>query len=95
MPTSARSPCIEQLLYRHTQGIGDVQQGRQTGNGVGCLNPLKMLLCNSNLFCQLFLGQSLLLSVIENVQANLGMIKDEKVQAALKEDMLELLLQVI
>lgn len=51
--------------------------------------------CLSDLTSALYLSEGGVKDCVLNIQANLGMIKDEKVQAALKEDMLELLLQVI
>ena len=51
--------------------------------------------CLSDLTSALYLSEGGVKDCVLNIQANLGMIKDEKVQAELKEDMLDLLLQVI
>ena len=51
--------------------------------------------CLSDLVSALYLSEGGVKDCVLNIQANLGMIKDEATQSALKEDMLELLLQVI
>ena len=51
--------------------------------------------CLSDLTSALYLSEGGVKDCVLNIQANLGLIKDEAVIAALKEDMLELLLQVI
>ena len=51
--------------------------------------------CLSDLTSALYLSEGGVKDCVLNIQATLGMIKDEKAQAELKEDMLALLLQVI
>lgn len=51
--------------------------------------------CLSDLTSALYLAEGGVKDCVLNIQANLGMIKDEATCSALKEDMLELLLQVI
>ena len=51
--------------------------------------------CLSDLTSALYLCEGGVKDCVLNIQANLGMIKDEKVCAALKENMLELLLKAI
>lgn len=51
--------------------------------------------CLSDLTSALYLAEGGVKDCVLNIQANLGMIKDEATRAALKEDMLDLLLQVI
>lgn len=51
--------------------------------------------CLSDLTSALYLAEGGVKDCVLNIQANLGMIKDEATRSALKEDMLELLLQVI
>lgn len=51
--------------------------------------------CHSDLSSALYLSQSGVKDCVLNIQANLGMIKDEAVKSAFKDDMLSLLLKVI
>lgn len=51
--------------------------------------------CYSDLSSALYLSQSGVKDCVLNIQANLGMIKDEAVKSAFKDDMLSLLLKVI
>ncbi len=51
--------------------------------------------CLSDLTSALYLAEGGVKDCVLNIQANLGMIKDEATRVALKEDMLDLLLQVI
>lgn len=51
--------------------------------------------CLSDLTSAIYLSEGGVKDCVLNIQANLGMIRDETVTAALKEDMLELLLQII
>lgn len=51
--------------------------------------------CLSDLTSALYLSETGLKDCVLNVNANLGMIKDEAVRAELKDDMLSLLLQAI
>lgn len=51
--------------------------------------------CLSDLTSALYLAEGGVKDCVLNIQTNLGMIKDEATRSALKEDMLELLLQVI
>lgn len=51
--------------------------------------------CLSDLTSALYLSEGGVKDCVLNIQANLGLIKNEATQAALKEDMLDLLLQVI
>ena len=51
--------------------------------------------CNSDLMSALYLSKGGIKDCVLNIQANLGLIKDENIKTALKEDMLDLLLQVI
>lgn len=51
--------------------------------------------CLSDLQSALYLSQSGVKDCVLNIQANLSLIKEESVQASLKEDMLSLLLKVI
>ena len=51
--------------------------------------------CASDLTSALYLCEGGVKDCVLNIQANLGMIKDEAVCASLKDDMLELLLQAI
>lgn len=51
--------------------------------------------CGSDLTSALYLSEGGVKDCVLNIQANLSLIKDEAVKAALKDDMLELLLQTI
>ena len=51
--------------------------------------------CLSDLTSALYLSEGGVKDCVLNIQANLSMIKDESVKAGLKEDMLNLLLQII
>ena len=51
--------------------------------------------CHYDLSSALYLYQSGVKDCVLNIQANLGMIKDEAVKSAFKDDMLSLLLKVI
>lgn len=51
--------------------------------------------CMSDLTSALYLSESGVKDCVLNIQANLGSIKNEETRAALKEDMLNLLLQIL
>lgn len=51
--------------------------------------------CLSDLTSALYLAEGGVKDCVLNIQANLGMIKDEAVKASLKDDMLSLLLKII
>lgn len=51
--------------------------------------------CKSDLVCALYLSEIGVKGCVLNIQANLNMIKDETICAALKDDMLKFLLEAI
>lgn len=80
---AARVPRDNALLNLRVYELGMMLKGNS--------NPA----CLSDLTSALYLSQGGVKDCVLNIQANLGMIKDEAVKAELKDDMLSLLLKII
>lgn len=93
---SARSAAVQAAAVKAAQVPRDNARLNARVHELGAMlkgnsNPA----CLSDLTSALYLSESGVKDCVLNIQANLGMIKDKATIAALKEDMLELLLQVI
>ncbi len=93
---TARSAAIQAAAIRAAEVPRDNARMNARVHDLGVLlkgksNPA----CASDLASALYLSEGGVKDCILNVQANLGLIKDETVKTELKEDMLDLLLQVI